>query len=259
MPGGSVSKESACNAGDSVSIPGSGRSPGKRNGNPLQTEEPGGLQSIGSQSPTRLSDYTTTPGKVTFSCFFFCPRPGLSVTSNSSLSSSPGAPLPRQLWTLPVSPVSEGPAFLPKPWAKVSRRVDRSPGPGKSPDAPTETPEPDLEPEVRSRAQRVPEPGPVGSPRRAWCALRMFPPQAAPAQELRRHEAGLGEPGRPALRARCCGWALSSSRTGAGPVGEPKKARSLRAIAALRAGDLSATFDRRRTFNLLFHRIEDSS
>ena len=32
----SVSKESACNAGDLISIPGLGRSPGERNGNPLQ-------------------------------------------------------------------------------------------------------------------------------------------------------------------------------------------------------------------------------
>ena len=48
---------SACNVGDLVSIPGSGRSPGEGNGNPLQysclgnpwTEEPGGLQSMGSQ------------------------------------------------------------------------------------------------------------------------------------------------------------------------------------------------------------------
>ena len=45
-------------AGDMGSIPGSGRSPGGGNGNPLQysclksswTEEPGGLQSMGSQS-----------------------------------------------------------------------------------------------------------------------------------------------------------------------------------------------------------------
>ena len=34
--GGSDSKESACNAGHPGSIPGSGRSPGKGNGNPLQ-------------------------------------------------------------------------------------------------------------------------------------------------------------------------------------------------------------------------------
>ena len=97
FPAGSDGKESACNAGDAGSIPGSGRSPGEGNGNPLQyswasllarlvktppamqeawaqalgqedpleeemathssilawripwTEEPGGLQSLGSQ------------------------------------------------------------------------------------------------------------------------------------------------------------------------------------------------------------------
>ena len=36
FPDGSVGKESACNAGDLGSTPGSGRSPGKGNGNPLQ-------------------------------------------------------------------------------------------------------------------------------------------------------------------------------------------------------------------------------
>ena len=36
FPGGLNGKESAYNAGDSGSIPGSGRSPGERNGNPLQ-------------------------------------------------------------------------------------------------------------------------------------------------------------------------------------------------------------------------------
>ena len=52
LPGGSAGKESACNVGDLGSIPGSGRSPGEGNDNPLQylawiiprTEEPGGLQ-----------------------------------------------------------------------------------------------------------------------------------------------------------------------------------------------------------------------
>ena len=34
-PGGSDSKESACNAGDPGSTPGLGRSPGERKGNPL--------------------------------------------------------------------------------------------------------------------------------------------------------------------------------------------------------------------------------
>ena len=36
FPHSSVGKESACNAGDSGSIPGLGRSPGEGNGNPLQ-------------------------------------------------------------------------------------------------------------------------------------------------------------------------------------------------------------------------------
>ena len=48
---------SAGDTGDASSIPGLGRSPGERNGNPLQyscwriswTEEPGGLQSMGPQ------------------------------------------------------------------------------------------------------------------------------------------------------------------------------------------------------------------
>ena len=57
FPGGSVVKNLPANAGDLGLIPGSGRSPGKGNGNPLQyscpgipwTEEPGGLQSMGLQ------------------------------------------------------------------------------------------------------------------------------------------------------------------------------------------------------------------
>ena len=60
FPGGSVVKNPSNNAGDTgdmSSLPGTGRSSGGRNGNPLHylawnipwTEEPGGLQSIGSQ------------------------------------------------------------------------------------------------------------------------------------------------------------------------------------------------------------------
>ena len=56
FPGGSDGKASACKVGDPGSIPGSGRSPGEGNGNPLQysclensIEEPCGLQSMGSQ------------------------------------------------------------------------------------------------------------------------------------------------------------------------------------------------------------------
>ena len=36
FPGGSEDKASACNAGDPASVPGLGRSPGEKNGNPLQ-------------------------------------------------------------------------------------------------------------------------------------------------------------------------------------------------------------------------------
>ena len=50
FPGGSVVKNPPANAGDTISIPGSGISPGEGNGNPLQysclqnpTDEPGGL------------------------------------------------------------------------------------------------------------------------------------------------------------------------------------------------------------------------
>ena len=57
FPGGSDSKESACNVGDPGSILELGISPGEGNGNPPHyccweipwTEEPGGLQSMGSQ------------------------------------------------------------------------------------------------------------------------------------------------------------------------------------------------------------------
>ena len=58
FPGGSEDKAFACSAGDPGSIPGLGRSPGEGNSNPLQysclenpmdREEPGGLQSMGSQ------------------------------------------------------------------------------------------------------------------------------------------------------------------------------------------------------------------
>ena len=49
FPGGSDSKESACNVGDPGLIPGSGRSPGEENGLIPWIEDPGGLQSMGLQ------------------------------------------------------------------------------------------------------------------------------------------------------------------------------------------------------------------
>ena len=54
LPGGSDGKESACNSEDPALFPGLGRSPGGGNVYPLAweipwSEEPGGLQSVGSQ------------------------------------------------------------------------------------------------------------------------------------------------------------------------------------------------------------------
>ena len=54
FPGGSDGKDSVYNAGDVGSIPGPGRFPGEGKGYPLAwripwTEEPGGLQFMGSQ------------------------------------------------------------------------------------------------------------------------------------------------------------------------------------------------------------------
>ena len=54
FPGGSDGKESACHAGDLGSIPGLGRSPGGRHGNPLQCsslENPHGHRSLAGCSP----------------------------------------------------------------------------------------------------------------------------------------------------------------------------------------------------------------
>ena len=64
LPCGSDSKESACNAGDPGSIPGSRRPSGEGNGSPLQysrlenswTEEPGRLHYGVAKSRTRLSN-----------------------------------------------------------------------------------------------------------------------------------------------------------------------------------------------------------
>ena len=68
VSGGSVVKNTSANSGDMSFITGSRSFPGGRNGNPLQyscwevpgTEEPSGLQTIGSQSWTGLSDLACT-------------------------------------------------------------------------------------------------------------------------------------------------------------------------------------------------------
>ena len=66
FPDGSMVKKPPANAGDVGSILVPGRSPGKGNGNILQyscleipwTEEPSGLQSVGSQSGQSLKQFS---------------------------------------------------------------------------------------------------------------------------------------------------------------------------------------------------------
>ena len=67
LPGGSVVKNLPANEGDVGSVPESRRSPGEENVSPLQysrlefpwTEEPGGLQSLGSQESDTTQRLTT--------------------------------------------------------------------------------------------------------------------------------------------------------------------------------------------------------
>ena len=63
FPGGSEGKASACNAGGLGSIPGSGRSPGEGNGNPLQyscLEKSHGQRSLVDYSPWDHKESDTT-------------------------------------------------------------------------------------------------------------------------------------------------------------------------------------------------------
>ena len=65
FPGGSVGKESACNAGDLGSVSGLGRSPGERKGCPLQysclenSMYPGRLQSMWWQRVGQTEQFST--------------------------------------------------------------------------------------------------------------------------------------------------------------------------------------------------------
>ena len=63
FPGSSAGKESTCNAGDLSSIPGLGRSPGGRYGNPLQyscLDNPHGQRSLVGCSPWGRKESDTT-------------------------------------------------------------------------------------------------------------------------------------------------------------------------------------------------------
>ena len=63
FPGGSDSKESACNSGDPGSNLGLGRSPGKGNGSPLQCsclENPQGQRSLAGYRPWGCRELVVT-------------------------------------------------------------------------------------------------------------------------------------------------------------------------------------------------------
>ena len=62
LPGGSVGKESACNAGDSGSIPGSGRSPGEGIGYPLENSRASLVAQLVKNPPAMLGDLGSIPG-----------------------------------------------------------------------------------------------------------------------------------------------------------------------------------------------------
>ena len=63
----SYSKESVCNAGELGSFPGSGRSPGKRNGYPLQNSRDRGVWHAAVHGVAKESDTTE---QITFLLFF---------------------------------------------------------------------------------------------------------------------------------------------------------------------------------------------
>ena len=103
FPGGSVVQNSPANVGDSGSIPGS---PGEGSGNPpwkiTQTEEPGGLQSVGSQrSWTQLSNSATTATKrrpLVTTAEWPAPKSGTLLTPSTTINTpSPVAPSLSQL------------------------------------------------------------------------------------------------------------------------------------------------------------------
>ena len=73
FPGGSDSKESACNTGDTGLIPGSGRSPGEGDGNPLQYSSLGNPMDRGTWRATvgGVANSQTRPSNKDFHTFIF--------------------------------------------------------------------------------------------------------------------------------------------------------------------------------------------
>ena len=98
FPGGSGGKESSCNVGDLGSIPGSGRSPGEGNGNPLQyscLENLHGQRSLAAYSPWghRESDTTEWLSTARQWSLTFWPRTVLMKAFKTSARNSMLIPL----------------------------------------------------------------------------------------------------------------------------------------------------------------------
>ena len=70
FPDDSDGKASVCNAGDPGSIPGSGRSPGEGNGNPLLPGKSHGQRSLVGYSPWGQKELEVTEG-LYFSLFYY--------------------------------------------------------------------------------------------------------------------------------------------------------------------------------------------
>ena len=87
FPGGSDGKESACNVGDLGSIPGLGRSPGERNGTPLQYSCLGKTMARGTWQATVINKYLE---KRIHSWDF----PGGPVVKNAPANAEDGGPIP---------------------------------------------------------------------------------------------------------------------------------------------------------------------
>ena len=85
FPGGSDGKESACNVGDLGLIPGLGRTPGGRHGNPLQyscLENPHGQRSLVGYSPWGNKELDMTDQLITAQHITDVCNCGLSSASN---------------------------------------------------------------------------------------------------------------------------------------------------------------------------------
>ena len=110
------------NAEDSGSIPGSGRSPGEGNGNPLQysclgiprTEEPGGLQSMDRKSWTQRLNHHSLCAKSLQSCPTLC-----DAMDHSTPGSSVHGILQARILEWVAMPSSRGSSW-PRHWTHVS-------------------------------------------------------------------------------------------------------------------------------------------